>query len=657
MGFGKRGWRCWKWMRLLCALALLPVVLLGLNFALRKRWIEPLPGVRVEPTRPVMRRSDFDPESPYMRLVNLLLDMAEAVDGASANRELYAIAGRVPPPPVAPPDPEEIFGEPYPPPDECLRFRHAPTEQTWWWNVYWLGNQNRSAEMALEKIRHHPWPSMVPTHAPVPEPVYALPSVTLDSEDPFPPNSDALGYSRLYRARDMLVGGEAFDERDRFRAMWEDPDGWMGMSLSGKHVLLGVQEEGMPGKPLLDAHTDKPIYRVPYAAFAKNAPWTLEQYRDVRRILELYEPFFLRLDSILADPAARMPILFHHEYNPEQLSIRALFRWLPVAAQVKVGSGDWDGAFLCIERTLQLGAMLRRGGDSSDHFVAHQGVRMAMESVWHIASRYPVPVPFLRQVARDIMAHADAAEPHVEALRTGWLVAKSSVPKIYRDSSLHLFDKKRLRVSYLLPGQRMPSRETRLAFVVLTPLMGSTPETSIRNLHACYQHVVALAEQPYSTRTKAEYDNWRARLTPASETSIFLGAHLTPASETSILLGSRDPVGRVIAGMGYFGEYIHLSHARRTVHDAQLYGMALFLASGPTNWSMGECPRRSTRWFPTISRAFPRIPSTVSPSAIFPARSPACPPMPGQCTASVRTSRTTAARATTCIAQAMRLII
>jgi len=591
----KRG--CPWWKKLLAALAICLFTLLCLFFGLRRPWIEPLPGVRVEPTRPVMRRSDFGPESPYLRLINLLVDLAESEGGNSLSRELLAIAGRLPPTPT----PEEFFASPAPAFPEPVA-----KKPSWWWPGMDRQFHSENAELVLQKLRHHPWPDAPPPPAPVSEPVYALPSITIDSEDPFSPEGGRLHTKGIFHARDMFVGGETFGERDRFHVHLGM---FGGVMFGGWKYSLGTQEEGMPGKPVLDAPAGEPIYRLPYAAFAEDAPWNLEQCQDVRRILQIYEPFFPRLDPILADPAARIPTVDRYDMSlPELPYIRRLSSWLAVAAQAKAASGDWDGAFLCIGRILQLADMLCRGGGILNHLVAWRGVQAAMESAWHIASRYPVPAPILKQAARDILAHADAAEPYVEALRNKWLAEKNWVPDIYRYMEFKwVKDRHLLRYS---GGPGMPTKWfARSAFVILTPLMGSTPEASTRNLHACHQHLTALAEQPYSARTKAEYDNLQARLAATSEASLWLG--------------SRDPVGRIWAGLSLPKTD---PRAQRAAHDAQLHGMALFLALRAYELEHGGVPETLDALVPDYLPRIPEDPFDGQPFRYLPRAVPGLPP-------------------------------
>lgn len=51
-------------MKALKIVLMVPVCLVGLWFlllALRKPWIEPIPGVRLEPTRPILLEKDIKP--------------------------------------------------------------------------------------------------------------------------------------------------------------------------------------------------------------------------------------------------------------------------------------------------------------------------------------------------------------------------------------------------------------------------------------------------------------------------------------------------------------------------------------------------------------------------------------------------------------------
>ena len=79
------------------------VLLIGTINANRVSWVEPLPGARTEPLRPIMRADEFGPESPY-RILLSLADLPEAYDVVEVDGWLQKLSKHPCPrtPPVAP---------------------------------------------------------------------------------------------------------------------------------------------------------------------------------------------------------------------------------------------------------------------------------------------------------------------------------------------------------------------------------------------------------------------------------------------------------------------------------------------------------------------------------------------------------------------------
>jgi hypothetical protein len=89
---GKKSWKLWQKLGLGCALILLIVIVAFMSF--RRRWIEPLPGVRMTLDFPTMPEEDLGPESGYRMLCEALLSPPAKVPelGATATGWLNALA-------------------------------------------------------------------------------------------------------------------------------------------------------------------------------------------------------------------------------------------------------------------------------------------------------------------------------------------------------------------------------------------------------------------------------------------------------------------------------------------------------------------------------------------------------------------------------------
>jgi hypothetical protein len=66
----RRGWKWWQKLALAGGLVL--VILVAALMSFRQPWVEPVPGVRTEPTRPFVHESDLGPDSAYKLLLEAL---------------------------------------------------------------------------------------------------------------------------------------------------------------------------------------------------------------------------------------------------------------------------------------------------------------------------------------------------------------------------------------------------------------------------------------------------------------------------------------------------------------------------------------------------------------------------------------------------------
>jgi hypothetical protein len=320
-------------------------------------------------------------------------------------------------------------------------------------------------------------------------------------------------------------------------------------------------------------------------ALAADAPWTREQCEDLARLAKLYEPNLAILDRALTDPNPQVPTPDSPEFLlPYLQNTRQLARWLVVEIRYKAAIGNYAGAARDLERTLGMADIVSRGGCLINHLVTIACDALACEAAWFIATRHDLPLPVLKRVARSLLAHADAAEPFVEAMRNEALVNRASIDIIYREGLY------RLMGSYGGPPDKQKEQIWK-AIVLVGPLAGSTPTATKRSLDACYQHFVALAEKPWSPEVGAAYDEFTRDLAGK--------AHDLPR----LLFRYRDPVGLVTAAM--FLPALTRSHERRTSVDATLRALALFYAVKAYQKERGKLPDRLEQLVPDY---LPRVP-------------------------------------------------
>jgi hypothetical protein len=331
-------------------------------------------------------------------------------------------------------------------------------------------------------------------------------------------------------------------------------------------------------------------------------PWTLAQYRDIQRLRGLYEPKFAILDRALAAPNPQVPTADSVDFLLPYLSkVRQMARWLSVSAQCKAAEGDADGAHKDIERMLDMADVICRGGCLINHLVGIACDAIATDLTWRLATRRELPIPVLRELAHSFLAHADGAEPFVEAIRSEAMFT-SIVPELYRKASFDFLGGS----TFAVPD---PLSKSAFAFAFLA---GSTPTATAANLEACYQHLVAIADKPYSAKTQGEYGK-------------FLGETLSPRrSAIQIALSTRDPVGYILASMMI--PALDQAHGKAAHRDAILRGMALFLATQAYETEHGAPPERLNQLVPEFLPRVPKDPFDGKPFRYLPGSVPGLPP-------------------------------
>lgn len=546
----KQGWKWWQKLGL--AIALLLFILIAALVGMRRPWIEPVPGVRITMTRPFVREADLGPDSAYRLLLAAIEEPAEA------------------PPEEAPTEPAELFApEPdpekgWPPVEEVL----PEPEPVRIWEYGWSD--------ALTKFKHHPWPAEPP-------PAHV--------EDPF---SEELGEDECLDTDDQEAEVEVVDEG----TIGQEDDEWM----EDEDAIDQEDDEWSGGGADLDMfgmYGGDPT-------LAPEAPWTLAQYQDIERLVKLYEPKMALLDQALAAPNPQVPTADSVDFVlPYLQPARELARWLAVSAHYRAAHEDYDGAFQDLDRIVRMGNLISRGGVVINHLVNVACCAIAADAAWVIATRHDIPVSDLKREAQRFLAADDAIEPYAEAVRADAAFIRSAVTRVYRQASLD-FDG-----GGFVPGSDLPIGIRRVGFV-LVRLAGSTPENTVRNMDACYQHVIQLAEQPYSEAIQKQYnDLWNTLQAPQ-------------ADPKQLIFQTRDPIGLLLANS--FFPYLDQAHKKAAHHHAILRGMALFLAIKAYEKEHGVPPETLDQLVPDYLPAVPADPFGGAPFHYLRNNVPGVPP-------------------------------
>ena len=469
--------RWWRWLALALGMALgmalLFVLLTSVRFYLvlrnAKPWIEPLPGVCTEPSRPFVKASDLGPATAF----KLFLQAVAEPEGA-----------------------------------------HLPADSCRVWSRDW--------SEALTKLAVHRWPKTPPPPAPQ-------------------PNDGAM----------------------------QDPEFAPLFDADGSEI------EG----PTLGLPAEHP-------ALQPEAPWTLEQCRDVQRLVGLHEPKLELLDRALTAPDPQMPTVDSFSFLlPYMADAQELVGWLAISAQYRAATGDYAGCFRDLDRAARMGNLVCRGGSLVEYLVGFKCQAVAADAAWMVARREDIPPELLIQAARRFLRVLDDAEPFVEAMRLEPLPVMNAIAEVYVNPDLlDTYDGKH-EESGRLAEIRRASR--RLVF----RLRGSTLETTTANLRSAYQHLVAIAEQPYSLAVSEAYGDFIARLDESAMRQYRGAARV------------RDPIGLMAALT--FMPPLGTAHRKVAGRDARLRGMALFLAIQAYEKKHGALPERLDQLVPGY---LPRVP-------------------------------------------------
>ncbi len=467
MSEGRQGWS-WQ-AKLALAVAVVLVILLFGQRSLRRPWIRPLPGVRVEMTRPIVTEEELGPDSAY----RLLLKAAEQAQISSG---------------VSVPQSDDPAVGPFEQPD--------------------------ALEAANEKLHALPWPDAPPL---------------------------------------------TFAER---------------LAARQKAELL---------EPPSDQQDEQELRkRILYAS----APWTYEQYQIACRLTNLGEETNESVDAALAASICQMPTQFRENgSNVYRETIHPLVRRLNLRAHRLSGEGDQAAAFQDIARMLGIANLVGRGSGLDGFWQAGAWDRETATTARILATTADIPPSVLTKSAREFLAAAEATEPFAETVRADALLNLHAFPHCYAVTEA---DVRSLASSSSLPVWKRKAIPLLLA---LAPLAGSSLRSSSRNLHTLSQHLVYLAERPYSREARDSYD----RLSPP------LFSRPAPAE---LILRMRDPLGYLT--LYQYNLDFNSEHISATLRDTERYAMAIFLAVEAYRKEHGRLPENLDLLVPEY---LPRLPS------------------------------------------------
>lgn len=467
MSEGRQGWS--SQARLAVAVPIVLAILLFGQRSLREPWVRPLPGVRVEMTRPVVTEEELGPDSAY----RLLLKAAEQAQLSPGD-----------------PSPEQVA--------ELGTAAHDTGGFIW---------------RIARKLHCQPWPTAPPP--------------TLNES------------------------------------------------------LAALRETGW-GKEPVKRQAESVLRDM---ALAFNAPWTLERFQIAQSFASLPQQTLGLIDGALAAPVCQMPTRLSNS-GPDVYEelIHPLVLRLSLHAHREAAAGNYASAFQDVSRALGLANLVSRGGGLDNHSLVEWWDQETTLTAYLLARTGAVPVPILKRAAADFLAQAAATEPFVEIIRADAMLNLAVAADAYAATEADLFTR-------VLPSTT-PAWQQRAVAILLDFALwsGSNPQTSTANLRALSQHLVILAEQPYSPRVRDEYG---ALLSPLKD----------PHNPLELTFRVRDPMGLLMLQQYYLG--FALSHVEATRRDAERYGTALFLAIKAYEQEQGELPPDLAALVPGY---LPRIP-------------------------------------------------
>ena len=355
-----------------------------------------------------------------------------------------------------------------------------------------------------------------------------------------------------------------------------------------------------PAPQAADPDSEPPTAADRWFDLPPDAPWTAEQYADVHRILGLHAPSVVLIDRALAAPNPRFPA----PQSPDDpmdavLRVRHRARVLALSAHCRAAEGDGAGAYRDLDRAVRIGNLLSRGGGLAHRLADVSCSEIACDAAWRIALRHEIPPAVLGNAARTLLDCADRLEPFAECVRADVTMTVASVPFIFRREGFCLFS-----------GSGDASLCQRVANFAKSRLRGSSPKAVARNLRSTCQHLVLLAEEPYSETVDMRLGS--------------LPGQALDASQGKGRQRVRDPMGFALAGV--WVRFYRRVFARIAFQEASLRGTALFLAVQAYGKEHGRLPERLDQLVPGYLPRVPRDPFDGEPFRYLPNGIPKLPP-------------------------------
>ena len=345
-------------------------------------------------------------------------------------------------------------------------------------------------------------------------------------------------YRLLLQAAEAPVGG--IGEPTANGVVWQE--GW-------DSIWLKFRTHGWP--PGTDGLSERPAAPVRVAdvdGIPAVSAWTVAEYRDVERLLKLYEPKFRLAHDAVAAANPQVPTPDSPDFSLAYLrSVLRLGDALEVSAYRKAASGDYEAALHELLLCIRVGQVVSRGGGAANHVADARLSGQACRAIWEITVDARLSTTnSLRQGAAALLDCASTREPFAEAIRVELLTFLACADTVYEQG-----------VAIAMPDARgIPQTKLGLSAA------GSTRGSTRSNIQSVFQHLVGLAELPWRSDTEWK---WRS----------FLGS-LGGKSVGKVRFLTEDPVGQQIAAR--LIPPFYLDHKRSAVCDAMLRCTAVFLA-------------------------------------------------------------------------------
>jgi hypothetical protein len=247
-------------------------------------------------------------------------------------------------------------------------------------------------------------------------------------------------------------------------------------------------------------------------------PWSLDGATNTLTVLEQAEASLALARRAAETPDPQVPTMTNVDQRlPLVAKTRAITRCFNVSAKAKTVRADYSGAFADLKSAIGFASILTRGGVLIDHLVNMACCGISCKTMRQIALNYPVQDDVLLDTTRFLEETENGLEPWAECVRYESTVSPRCVDDFFKIPFYEFLWSEEVGRSY---------GTVRIG----APVLGSTPGVIIKDMDACFTHLVSVADKPYD---EVSYDRFYRMLNPSSISS---------------LMTSKDPVGRLLAG-------------------------------------------------------------------------------------------------------------